>query len=36
VDPESTIEEVQIFEADEQHKCMQDAEIINLYEFLNN
>jgi imidazolonepropionase-like amidohydrolase len=36
VDPESTIEAVQIFEADEQHKCMQDAEIINLYEFLNN
>lgn len=36
VDPESTIEAVQIFDADEQHKCMQDAEAINLYEFLNN
>src|SRR6056297_2463884 len=36
VDPESTIEVVQIFDADEQHKCMQDAEAINLYEFLNN
>ena len=36
VDPESTIEAVQIFDADEQHKCMQDAEVINLYEFLNN
>lgn len=36
VDPESTIEEVQIFVAEEQHKCMQDADTINLYEFLNN
>jgi len=36
VDPESTIEAVQIFDAHEQHKCMQDAEVINLYEFLNN
>lgn len=36
VDPEDTIEAVQIFDADEQHKCMQDAEITNLYEFLNN
>lgn len=35
VDPESTIETVQIFDADEQHKCMQDAEVVNLYEFLN-
>lgn len=36
VDPESTIDEVHIFDADEQHKCMQDAEIVNLTEFLNN
>ena len=36
VDPESTVEEVQIFVAEEQHKCMQDADTINLYEFLNN
>tara|TARA_R110000868_G_scaffold304437_14_gene565174 strand:- start:12903 stop:14282 length:1380 start_codon:yes stop_codon:yes gene_type:complete len=36
VDPESTIEDIQIFDADEQHKCMQDAEVLNLYEFLNN
>src|SRR6056297_275151 len=36
VDPESTVEEAQIFVAVEQHKCMQDADTINLYEFLNN
>lgn len=36
VDPEDTIEEVHIFDAHEQHKCMQDAEITNLYEFLNS
>lgn len=36
VNPEDTIEEVHIFDADEQHKCMQDAEFTNLYEFLNN
>lgn len=36
VDPESTIENVQIFEADQQHRCMEGADVVNLFDLLNN
>lgn len=36
IDPESSIEEIQIFDAENQHKCMQGADVVNLYELLNN
>ncbi|WP_026167177.1 amidohydrolase family protein [Balneola vulgaris] len=36
IDPESTIETVQIFDAHSQHRCMEDAEVVNFYDLFNN
>lgn len=35
IDPESTIEDVQIFYAEDQHRCMEGAELVNFYDLLN-
>ncbi len=35
IDPESTIQDVQIFYAEDQHRCMEGADVINFYDLLN-
>lgn len=36
IDPEDTIENVQIFHAEDQHRCMEGANVVNLFDLLNN
>lgn len=36
VDPESDIQDVQIFDAEQQHRCMEGADVMNLFDLLNN
>ncbi|MEP1152014.1 MAG: amidohydrolase [Balneola sp.] len=36
IDPESNIETVQIFDAHDQHRCMEGANVVNFYDLLNN
>lgn len=36
IDPESTIENIQILEAHDHHKCMQDAELVDYNTLFNN
>lgn len=36
IDPESNIETVQIFHAEDQHRCMEGANVVNFYDLLNN
>ncbi|MFA5668112.1 MAG: amidohydrolase [Balneolaceae bacterium] len=36
IDPESSIEVVQIFNREDQHKCMDDADLVYLNDLLNN
>ena len=36
IDPESSIENVQIFNAEDQHRCLEGADVVNLYDLLNN
>lgn len=36
IDPESTIEVVQIFNREDQHQCMDDADLVYLNDLLNN
>lgn len=36
VDPESSIDEVQIFYAEDQHRCMEDAEVMDFNTLFNN
>ena len=36
IDPEDAIENVQIFYAEDQHRCMEGANVVNLFDLLNN
>tara|TARA_R100001163_G_C5004188_1_gene152307 strand:- start:85 stop:885 length:801 start_codon:yes stop_codon:yes gene_type:complete len=36
IDPESTVENVQIFYADDHDKCMEGANVVNFYDLFNN